>query len=209
VGRLSKVSKGDEIMDSKLRFKIGQIELEYNGVDDLPGDKILTFASGYLTLLNSIPVIVSMRESETIQIPLNVNRTIALRYFQEVWSGNSDIIDELVAPDCTMYGGDGAIRASGPAAIKEITEKYACGFPDLQVFVEDIASNDDRVFIIWSARGTHTGQFKGIAPTRKHVVFRGIQIYRIIGKKIVEERYVYDSLDLYQQLGVVKIDKEE
>ena len=52
---------------------------------------------------------------------------------------------------------------------------------------------------------THTGEFRGVAPTGKKITIEGVLIYRIVDGKIVErESGTYDWLDFYKQLGVIE-----
>jgi SnoaL-like polyketide cyclase len=54
-----------------------------------------------------------------------------------------------------------------------------------------------------TARGTHVGEFMGIAPTGKPVSFNAVDVVRISGGKIVERWSQADNLALLQQLGAV------
>jgi predicted ester cyclase len=54
-----------------------------------------------------------------------------------------------------------------------------------------------------TARGTHQGEFMGIAPTGKPVSFSAIDVVRIADGKIVERWSQADNLALLQQLGAV------
>jgi predicted ester cyclase len=54
-----------------------------------------------------------------------------------------------------------------------------------------------------TARGTHQGEFMGIAPTGQPVSFNAIDVVRIAGGKIVERWSQADNLALLQQLGAV------
>jgi predicted ester cyclase len=56
----------------------------------------------------------------------------------------------------------------------------------VRVTVEDIIAEGDRVAARVTMRGTHLGEFDGIAPTGKRVEVRAIDIYRITDGKIVE-----------------------
>ena len=55
----------------------------------------------------------------------------------------------------------------------------------------------------YTFRGTHTGNFMGIAPTGKQVTQTGITIIRFANGKAVEQWANSDDLGLLQQLGVV------
>jgi hypothetical protein len=61
----------------------------------------------------------------------------------------------------------------------------------------------DRVVVEWTARATHSGDFRGIPATHKQVSYAGISIYRIEDVKIADEVYLGDRLGLWQQLGRV------
>jgi steroid delta-isomerase-like uncharacterized protein len=74
-------------------------------------------------------------------------------------------------------------------------------FPDYNVTVEDEISQGDKVVTRWTARGTHQGEFLGIAPTGKQVTVTGITISRHNGGKIVESWTEWDTQSLMQQLG--------
>lgn len=63
----------------------------------------------------------------------------------------------------------------------------ACeGLPDLAIAIEGLMAERDRVTARVTMRGTHGGEFQGIAPTGKRVEVRAIDMFRIGGGKIVE-----------------------
>jgi len=88
--------------------------------------------------------------------------------------------------------------------MKQTVTTLLKGFPDLDVTIEDIIAEGDKVCDRVTATETHTGEFQGIAPTGKKITFTGIRIWRIIDGKVIERTSVYDFLDLYKQLGVVE-----
>jgi hypothetical protein len=53
---------------------------------------------------------------------------------------------------------------------------------------------------VFTSRGTHQGEFQGIAPTDRRVEFTGIVIYRIAGQKIAESWGELDFLRLMRRL---------
>ncbi len=55
----------------------------------------------------------------------------------------------------------------------------------------------------WTGRGTHRGEFQGIAPTGKRVAVPGVVFYRIADGKIAEFRGQFDRMSLMQQFGVI------
>jgi len=75
-------------------------------------------------------------------------------------------------------------------------------FPDLRVTLEDVIPAGDKVVVRWTDRGTHQGEFLGVAPTGRRVTTTGITIFRFAGGKVVEQWTNWDTLSLMSQLGV-------
>ncbi len=131
------------------------------------------------------------------------NKTIARRFNEDVWGrGDEAALDELFAPDFIDHG---ALPGQTPdrEGHKQILAAFRSAFPDLNVITEDIIAEGDKVVSRWSARGTHQGDLMGIAPTGNEVTFRGIDVLRIVGGKVVERWAEYNALEVMQQLGVV------
>jgi predicted ester cyclase len=80
---------------------------------------------------------------------------------------------------------------------------YRTAFPDLQIPIEDVIAEGDRVVTRWTTRGTHQGELMGAAPTGNQLTVTGILIDRVSGGKIEEEWVDYDTLHLMQQIGAV------
>ena len=55
-----------------------------------------------------------------------------------------------------MYGSEG---------IKRYVSTYRVAFSDLKVTVEVQLAEEDKIVTRWTARGTHSGEFLGLAPT--------------------------------------------
>jgi predicted ester cyclase len=52
--------------------------------------------------------------------------------------------------------------------------------------IDDLLAEGDRVAVRYRARGTHTGELFGAAPTGRAVTITGIEIYRVEGSRIAE-----------------------
>jgi predicted ester cyclase len=52
-------------------------------------------------------------------------------------------------------------------------------------------------------RGTHKGEFRGIAPSGTELTMTGIDMIRLSEGKMVEDRVEVDQLGMMQQLGAV------
>lgn len=73
-------------------------------------------------------------------------------------------------------------------------------FPDLQIEIEDMIAQNDRVATRLTFRGTHRGPFRGSEPTGRAVEFTAIRMYRIADGKVVQTWANVDVLGLIGQL---------
>ena len=69
--------------------------------------------------------------------------------------------------------------------------------------MEDIAAEGDTVAARVAFRGTHRGEFQGIAPTGKEVAFSSMEFNRVVDGKVEEHWVELDLLGLMQQLGAI------
>ena len=123
------------------------------------------------------------------------NKALIKRYIDEVWNkGVVDLLDDLYDPSFTG-GGYGGI----PELSAAITA-YRKSFPDLHFTIEDAVAEDERIAYRWIARGTHHGEFAGIAPTGKPITVTGITILRIVDGKIIDDRSETTNRTLPEQL---------
>ena len=90
-----------------------------------------------------------------------------------------------------------------PRGPRQAIAVFRAAFPDVHFTIEDTLVDRDMVVIRWTVRGTHHGEFLGVAPTGKQVTFTGINIYRIANGQIVERWAEEDGVHLYQQLGIL------
>jgi steroid delta-isomerase-like uncharacterized protein len=80
---------------------------------------------------------------------------------------------------------------------------FLAAFPDLNITVEDLIAEGDRVVARWTLRGTHQGASLGMPPTGKQVTMPGISVVRLAGGKSAEQWVIHDQLGMLQQLGLV------
>ena len=130
------------------------------------------------------------------------NKALVRRLIEEAWNeGNLATIDEILSPDYVLH-----IDAPGPPGregYKQDVTMHRTAFPDLRFTIEDMVAEGDKVVLRATLRGTHKGEYIGIAPTGKQITLTAISIRRIEGGQIAEEWVELDMLGLMQQLGVV------
>ena len=75
-------------------------------------------------------------------------------------------------------------------------------FDAVREHIERLVAEGDMVAFRVNMRGTHKGEFMGIAPTGKQITMASAFFYRFEGGKEVEALPYSDTLALFQQLGV-------
>ena len=114
---------------------------------------------------------------------------------------NLAVFDELMASDYVWHIASTTLHGREPA--KQLISRFLTAFPDGRYTIEDMIAEGDRVVVRQTFRGTHRGDFMGMAPTGKHVTVTEMEIFRIANGQAVENWTSSDDLGLLQQLGVV------
>ena len=92
------------------------------------------------------------------------------------------------------------IQMRGREAWKSNAEIMQTAFPGIQAQIDDILGAEDRVAVRLTFRGTHRGEFLGIAPTGRDVVFMSLELYRVVDGQLAEEWISSDLTTLMRQL---------
>jgi steroid delta-isomerase-like uncharacterized protein len=74
-------------------------------------------------------------------------------------------------------------------------------FPDVQITINELIAEDDKVVSLWTFRGTHLGTYQTIPATGKVIEWHGIDIYTIREGRIANVVRHADSLSVLRQLG--------
>lgn len=138
-------------------------------------------------------------------MPVEANKTIVRRFFEEVFNQQSqraaaELIDPALAVHHPMLPGGGG----GIPEVMQMMGEFRRAFPDLSYTVDDLFGEDDKIAARWTARGTHRGDFKGIAATGRVVTVAGTDIFVIANGRIVETWVSSDLLGLMQQIGAIR-----
>ena len=113
------------------------------------------------------------------------NKALVRRWFDQVWNkGQEATIDKLFAEDGVAYGlGDTDVEIRGPVQFKPFFRNMRGAFPDLQITIEDIVAEADKVMVRALLQGTHSGGNLGVAATGRRVRVAGIVLVRIANAK--------------------------
>lgn len=134
------------------------------------------------------------------------NKALVRRWFEEVWNkGRAEAIGEMLAVDGVVHGlsDDPNNPLRGPDDFRPFHTTFRGAFPNVNVVVEDLVAEGDKVAVRCSVRGKHTGDHLGIAASNVPVEFDGIAIVRIEDGKITEAWNNFDFLKMNKQIGAI------
>lgn len=130
------------------------------------------------------------------------NKAIVRRFFElGPSSGDMNAANVLLDQNFTLHTPLPSVP--GIQGINDVVEACRAAFEHLNVTVEDMVAEGNKVTARFTARGIHKGQFMCLPPTGKPITMTGIEIFRIENGKIAELWGEANLLGLMQQLGIV------
>ncbi len=87
--------------------------------------------------------------------------------------------------------------------LKQFYGALWAAFPDLRITIDDMVGEDEKVAWRLTARGTHTGEFRGVPATGKQVTFGAQYIFEFRDGSIIRRWTTLDRLGLLVQLGAI------
>jgi serine phosphatase RsbU (regulator of sigma subunit) len=128
------------------------------------------------------------------------NKAIFNRYAEEVGNQqNFEIVDEIFERYIS-HQPDGSTLVRGPEDVKRFHKEFHSAFSNFHINIEDQIAEGDKVVSRYTMRGTHQGDFRGLAPTGKGIELKAVTIFRFSDEgKVVETWDSYDQLSLMRQ----------
>ncbi len=101
----------------------------------------------------------------------------------------------------------GDVKLEGPDAITEYAMGWLRAFPDARVTIHNQVVAGDWVAEEFTFEGTHEETLSGpggdVPATGRRVTGRGVELIRVEGDKIAEDRLYFDQVQLLTQLGLM------
>ncbi|HEV7349923.1 ester cyclase [Telluribacter sp.] len=122
------------------------------------------------------------------------------KFGEAVNSGNLEELRKVVAPNAVDHD-PAPGQAYGPEGYIGLFSKMRSAFPDMNIQVDQMVADEDKVAIAYTLTGTHQGDYKGIAGTGQMISIRGVQIGRFENGQLVERWGSSDELGIMKQIG--------
>ncbi|GAA4684251.1 hypothetical protein Prum_064960 [Phytohabitans rumicis] len=134
-----------------------------------------------------------------------LNKATARRFFEMASKGELARLGDLLTDDYHDHDATNEEDVRGVDGARVEIEMYRNAFRGFKFTVEDQLAEGDKVITRWTWRGTHSGEFLGIAPTKKKVEMTGMTIHRMHEGKIQEGWWNFDFLGALRQVGAVNM----
>ena len=128
------------------------------------------------------------------------NKRLVQRFVDEVLAGGRvEPIEELVAADFVSHTWD--MTDAGRDKLRATTPQMHARLTDVEMTVEEMVAEGDRVVVRLTSSATPTGDFMGVPAAGKRYTIGEMHWFRVRDGQIVEHWHQMDGLGLMRQLG--------
>lgn len=133
------------------------------------------------------------------------NKAVIRNYIRNVVNtGNIDKIDKYISEKYTEVLDGKRYKVGIDGAKKHIIDVRQT-YQDLKLTVDHQIAEGDWVATSITASGTHKGEWIGMKPTGKKVVFTGVNVERLEKGKIVEHGGAANLLFQFLEIGAIQV----
>ena len=135
----------------------------------------------------------------------DINKQLVRDYFTAFLAADEAWWNEHIAPGFCRHDPGLSFEVVGPAGVKQLADALLLGIPDMQLPIEDVVAEGDKVLVRLRVKGMHGGDLMGIPATGRPIDIAVMDLFVIHDGKLVEHWALLDNLGLLRQLGVTAI----
>ena len=127
-----------------------------------------------------------------------------IKYFYETIISENQIerMAEFISPECCVKMGEKLIPV-GIDGMKEHIKATKQTYPDYRMKIIKQFCDGDYVISEFIMEGTHKGEWIGIKPTGKRLVYTGVDIDKVIDGLIVEHGGAVNTFETLFEAGMI------
>ncbi len=133
------------------------------------------------------------------------NKQLVRDYFKAFVAADETWWRDHIAPGFKRHDPGLPFEVVGPAGIRKLADALLPGIPDMELPIEDLVAEGEKVLARLRVRGTHKGDLMGIAPTGRKIDIAVLDLFQIRDGKLIEHWALLDNLGMLRQLGVTSI----
>jgi steroid delta-isomerase-like uncharacterized protein len=138
-------------------------------------------------------------------VPSEEMRALVRRHIEEGFNRDDwTVCEKTLADTYTAYYGAAGKANVGRDEYVRVCKFLRESFPDVNITIEDLVVEGDKVAMRYTERGTLSGRpFLGIEPAGQRYAKPGTTVYRVVDGRLAESWGVEDTLGWFRQLGEV------
>lgn len=136
---------------------------------------------------------------------LEANKQLARDYFTAFLAADETWWRAHIAPDFRRHDPGLPFEVVGPGGVRQLADALLPGIPDLELPIEDVIAEGDKVLVRLRVRGTHGGELMGVPATGNRIDIAVLDLFQFRDGMLIEHWALLDNLGLLRQLGVTAI----
>lgn len=128
------------------------------------------------------------------------NKAVVRRFYDAINAGRLEIFDEVTTQDYVEHDEFPGLDPTREG-VRQFFAMIRTAFPDFTMIIEDIVAEGAMVVVRATMKGTHRGEFLGLAPTGKPIAVPFADFVRFENGKVAEHWGVTDTGVMMQQLS--------
>lgn len=134
---------------------------------------------------------------------LESNKQLCRDYFTAFLARDTDWMQRHIAPEFVRHDPGLPFEVRGPEGVAKLHDALMPAFPDMQLDLEDLVAEGEKVLVRLMIRATHTGAFGDMAPTGRRINVPVLDLFQIRDNRLIEHWALFDNLGMLKQLGAL------
>jgi steroid delta-isomerase-like uncharacterized protein len=132
----------------------------------------------------------------------DANKALVRRFYSVFNRGDLDEMESFIREDVIDHNPLPG-QSPGLEGLKKVITMFRTAFPDIEIEVEDLVAEGDKVAVRALATGTHEGALMGYPASGQRATVNAIDIWVVKHEKLAAVWHVEELLYLMIQIGVV------
>lgn len=134
---------------------------------------------------------------------IDANKERAKNYFKAFASQDRAWLEANVAQTYVRRDTTLPFEVVGPDGVMQLGDVLLGAFSDIELDVQDVVAEGDKVLVRLQFRGVHSGPFGDYQASDKRFDVMVLDLFRMEDGKIAEQWPAIDNLGLQQQIGMI------
>ena len=133
------------------------------------------------------------------------NKQLVREYFRAFLQRDEAWWCAHVAPSFVRHDPGLPFEVRGPEGVRQLADALLPGIPDMELPIEDLVAEGEKVLARLRVKGTHRGELMGLPATGKRIDIAVLDLFQIRDGMLIEHWALLDNLGMLRQLGVTSI----